>query len=143
VAVAMAPIELGACALSDALIDMRLTLRRAERAGVMPFEMRRALEGLARSFHFIERTYANLFKRARVALPVRWSYLIGSLEEFVSRHAVDQKAADAIGLLRRLEALREPRKLGEASRPFSFQLTEAWAADLDTIDLNINHVIRN
>jgi hypothetical protein len=142
VAVAMAPVELGACALSDALINMRLTLRRAERVGLIPLEMQRALEDLARSFHFIERTYANLFKRAKTVLP-RWSYLIGSLEEFVGKHAVDQKERDTIGLLQILAALQGSLKIREVYRSFSFQLTEAWASDLEIAGFDINHITRN
>src|SRR5687767_4282045 len=57
VAVAMTPPELGAQPLSEALINMRLTLRRGERAGLMPSEMRHMLEDLARSTLFIHRTY--------------------------------------------------------------------------------------
>ena len=59
VAVAMTPPELGAAALSDALINMRLTLRGAERRGGIPREVRVALENAARSLHFMERTYAD------------------------------------------------------------------------------------
>ena len=57
VAVAMAPPELGSFALSDALIDIRLTLRRAERQRIIGRKCRLFLEQGARLLHFTERTY--------------------------------------------------------------------------------------
>src|SRR3712207_4912860 len=43
VAVAMAPSELGAGALGDALIDMRITFNRAARGGIIPPDLREHL----------------------------------------------------------------------------------------------------
>lgn len=135
VAVAMTPPELGAQALSEALINMRITLRCGERGGVIPGEMRRALEDLARSIHFVHRTYERLFDRARSALPKEWSPLIERLERWVAEHATDQKQADAIGLLRCLAA-GSVERVGQAGpQPPPFRMTEAWAADLDAAGL--------
>ena len=57
VAVAMAPPELGSAALGEALINMRLTLRLAERRGVVGRTVRQALERAARGQHFLDRSY--------------------------------------------------------------------------------------
>jgi hypothetical protein len=130
VAVAMAPAELGARPLSEALINMRITLRRAERTGKIPPPIRYALEDLARAMHFIERGYSALFEIARRTLPKNFRDRLGSLEEWVAGNAVDQKRDDAIALLRRL-AGAPPQLLGGVTKQFSFRLTDAWLADLD------------
>ncbi|TIQ82674.1 MAG: hypothetical protein E5X64_35880, partial [Mesorhizobium sp.] len=57
VAVAMCPSELGAAALSEALINIRLTLKQALRAGIINALERRSLEVLARDTHFVDRSY--------------------------------------------------------------------------------------
>ena len=69
VAVAMAPPELGSAALGEALINMRVTLRLAERRGIVSRALRTALEGLARARYFLDRTYAAMLADARAALP--------------------------------------------------------------------------
>jgi hypothetical protein len=127
VAVATMPAELGAGALSDALINIRLTLKRAERRAVIPRDVRIALEDLARSLHFVDRTYERLFDLARVRFTAEWRDWIEAAESFVADHEIDQKKADAEALLRYLAA-NPPSK---HTAPFVFRMTEAWAIDLD------------
>jgi hypothetical protein len=137
VAVGMMPPELGAQALGDALIDMRLTLRHAERAGVIPSQMRHALVEGARSLHFTERSYPVLFARADGFLPERWRPLVEPLSRWIDGHAVHQKRADALGLLRRLsDGMQASRSALPLSSPF--RMTEAWAADLAAAGLSLN-----
>ena len=129
VAVAMAPAELGSAALGEALINMRLTLRHAERRGVVGRPAREALERLARSQHFLDRSYGAMIAAARSAMAEPATLAeIDALEGWLPGNAVDAKRADAIGLLRHLsgrgrEGLPRPRS--------RFELTEAWAADLE------------
>jgi hypothetical protein len=130
VAVAMMPAELGARALSDALVDIRLTLRRAERVGVVGGRTRRALEDMARSLHFLDRTYPLLFDRALTVLPSSERAVIRPLRDWVERHAVHQKQDDAIALLRHLAVSESPSRRPLAPAP-PFRMTESWAADLD------------
>jgi hypothetical protein len=138
VAVAITPAELGARPLSDALINMRLTLRRGERVGVIPGEMRRALEGLAQSMHFVDRTYADLFRRARSKFDPKWATSIDPIENWVRGNAVDQKKADALSLLKYLATveLEGARPTAFRSQPTSFRLTEAWVEDLEAAGLD-------
>jgi hypothetical protein len=135
VAVAMTPAELGAQPLGEALINIRLTLRRAERADVLPRDMRRALEDLAASTYFLERTYARLFDQAQSLLPRHWLALLDNLKAWVGDNATDQKQADALGLLRCLAAGADPTRVSGGTPPVAFVMTEAWAADLDAAGL--------
>jgi hypothetical protein len=140
VAVAMMPAELGAHPLSEALVDIRLTLRRAERTGIVQCRTRRALEDMARSLHFLDRTYAALFDRARKDLPVGERPMIQALQDWVERHAVRQKREDAIGLLRHVAASgTQPCRPAAAAEPF--RMTEAWAADLDAAGLYSGRIL--
>jgi hypothetical protein len=132
VAVAMAPNEFGAQPLGEALINMRLTFRRAERWGLIERDERLFLEKLARSMHFLNRTYPALFQHAHAAFSGEQGRRIDELEKWVAANAIDQKRADAIALLRHLaqnrtEIAKAPVLAGRIS---DFRLTEAWRDDL-------------
>ncbi len=133
VAVAMCPPELGAAPLSEALINIRLTLRRALRAGIVTVEERRALECLARDMHFVDRSYTRLLADARSA-PLRQSgSALDRLADWFPSGALDRKREDALGLLTRLA--RYPELIVRRADIPRFQLTEAWAYDLDAAGL--------
>jgi hypothetical protein len=133
VAVAMTPSELGAEPLSEALINIRLTLRRAERHGVFSGGQRHALEEIARTTHFVDRSYRGLVEGGRVQGRGSWDGAMDRFERWLARHAIDRKREDAIGLLARLA--REPRLLQPPAIRPPFRLTEAWAYDLDAAGL--------
>jgi hypothetical protein len=137
VAVGMTPSELGAQPLSEALINMRLNLRRAERSGLLPNPMRLTLEDVARSTYFPLRTYKGLFDRARSELPKHWADLIDPLQHWIFHRGIDQKRADAIGLLRWLANLDSPAAQDTKPRQ-PFRMTEAWAFDLYAAGLDFD-----
>jgi len=103
--------------------------------GIIPHEMRRMLEDLARTTHFVQRTYKRLFAQARSSLPNEWSRFIDPLQSWVAEHTVDQKQADAIGLLRWLAASPGAPDGCASREPEPFRMTEAWAADLEASGL--------
>ena len=129
VAVAMAPPELGSAPLGEALVNMRLTLRLAERRGILDAALRATLERLARRRHFLERSYPALLADARETAPGPGTpAAIDAFERWLPGNALDRKRADAIALLRHLA------RTGPVAPPaprFPFELTEAWAADLE------------
>ena len=132
VAVAMTPPEVGAEALGEALINIRLTLRRAAREGILPKDLRRGLEALARAMPFRERSYDALLAGAYASLPSPLHAHISDLERWLPDHAVDQKRADAVGLLRALAT----QDIATPNRPAApFRMTEAFAADLAAFGL--------
>jgi len=138
VAVAMAPPELGGFPVGEALINMRLTLRRAERCHIVPRALRLALEAIARRTHFLERSYPNLFVQAKAALRPEWQVLLGPLQDWIADHSVDQKRSDAIGLLKSLaNSAQEKRKRCPRQSTHPFVMTAAWANDLDSSDLGL------
>jgi hypothetical protein len=112
---------------------MRLTLRRAERRGVVGWTVREVLERAARGQHFLDRSYGAMLAAGRDAVRGRAPLSeIGALEAWLPGNAIDRKREDAIELLRHLARRgREglPRAWGR------FELTEAWAADLEAAGL--------
>jgi hypothetical protein len=133
VAVAMSPPELGAVPLSEALINMRLTLHRAARAGILAAEERRALEALARNTHFVDRSYSRLVADAHATLDARSADALDRLSGWLPTGAIDRKREDAVGLLARLSS--KPGLLRQRPLAPPFRLTEAWAYDLDAAGL--------
>lgn len=138
VAVAMMPSELGAHALSEALIDIRLTLKCAERCGIIAPALRKSLESIARDLHFIDRTYTTLWTSAKSLLPGDEAALIASLALWVESHAIRQKREDALSLLHSIAAQGPGVPSGKAPH---FRMTEAWAADLEAAGLFSENIL--
>lgn len=141
VAVAMGPPELGAPALSEALINVRLTLRRAERAAVISRSLRVALESVAASLYFAERTYPRVFEEAALRALAAPDTL-EKVQAWVAANAVDQKRTDALALLSRIGAglITFPRARTPNPLPKPLPLTEAWAIDLEASGLNFSSI---
>ena len=97
VAVAHASAEWEFRSLSDAMVNIRATLRRAVGEGVITPDQQDALIGLAKGRFYPERSYATLLtdaERAGIAADT-----VAALHAFVRSSAVDQKREDAIELL--------------------------------------------
>lgn len=131
VAVAMAPVELGSHALSDALVDMRLTLKRAERERVIGRELRMLLEQSARSLHFMERSYATIL--SIVGRDPRFERELQDFRLWLATGIVKRKKTDAIKLLTALSSSLDTTNV--LHRAGTFELTEAFAHDLMYSDL--------
>ncbi|MBY3397300.1 hypothetical protein GFL91_14270 [Rhizobium leguminosarum bv. viciae] len=127
VTVPMAPVELGSRALGDALIDIRLSLKKAARVGVIETRLRDRLESLARSLHFSERSFAKLFAAAENNLSAVDQITV--LKAWLKAGAINQKRTDAINLLsyladHKINGLNDPLS-------FEFELTESFANDME------------
>jgi hypothetical protein len=120
VAVLHGPAELGWPALTDALVDLRMTFRRAERAGRIDAALRSRLDATAAGLNFRERSLDAVV--ARVGDRSR-----DRLARILRDCWVPQKKLDALQALRLLDA-------GGAWRPTArrrFVVTNAFLRDLD------------
>lgn len=93
--------------LSDAMVNIRLTLRRAREAGVIDAPLHDRLVALGKEMFFADRTFRGLCHAARASgLDAR---AIGGLESYLAAGGiVDAKRADAIALLTTLRDLPDP-----------------------------------
>lgn len=131
VAVPMAPPEVGSYALGDALIDVRLTLKRAQREGVIGGAVRTHLEQRARSLHYLERTYPNILSSIRGDR--KSEGLVDKFNTWLTNGIVQQKRSDAIGLLEYLSS--SDQSLRDVNKEREFEMTDAFAFDLEYADL--------
>jgi hypothetical protein len=104
--------ETGA-ALSEPLINIRCTLKKAEEEGVIGHESASAILAIAISLYFPDRVWDRIFEEARSRLPAGE---IRKLAAFVSTHAVDQKREDALAALERTRELAA--ELGLLPEPY-------------------------
>jgi hypothetical protein len=123
VAVAHASAEDGYRPTSEALVNVRATLRAAEQAGAITVDARGAFERVAKGLFYPDRCYPILLSCAAkegVAPAV-----IEALQIFLREGRVNQKRLDALALLR---ALRE-RFAGPVAPKrvdWHFEATDAW-----------------
>jgi len=122
VAVAHAMAEEGYRPLSEAMVNIRATLRAAEEAGVIPGASRVRLEDIAKQLFYADRCYPVLLQRA--AQEASLVEYLDALRSFLQYGRVDQKRLDALALL---ETMSKPCF---ASAPmkvrYAFERTDAW-----------------
>ena len=121
VAVVHAPAELGAGALSDAMVDLRDTLAAAAAAGVIDGDARLRLTGAMKALHFPDRSFLRLAEMAAQLLPAGRAQ---AFSDFLADGIVPRKRLDARALLDAIAAfLAGP----SAERPdFVFQQAQVW-----------------
>ena len=128
VAVAHGDASTGYRGTSEAMVNIRATLRSAERAAVLNGHARQRLEATAKGLFYPDRTYPNLIARG-IEDGIE-NCERDALRAFLATNRVDQKRADALALL---VAVRHCCEAGEAPGPvpFSFAHTEAWDQVVD------------
>jgi hypothetical protein len=129
VAIAHGPAETGFIAVSEAMVNIRYTLRKAERAGVISRHFRQELEGIGKELFYTDRNYSLLLHQASGSARTRAE--LARLRGWLPKGRVNQKRDDAIAMLRLIR-----RRLSKAFKPkkvsYSFQHTSMW-----------EHVLRN
>jgi hypothetical protein len=127
VAIAHATAEDGFRPLSEAMVNIRATLRAAARHGAIGEATRAALEGIAKAAFYPDRSYALLLSEGhRAGLPPGE---LSRLRAWLPRGRVDQKRLDALALLHAVKELcrrdAPPKEVG-----YVFEHTDAWEAAL-------------
>jgi hypothetical protein len=123
VAVAHGPAEAGFCAASEAMVNIRQTLRKAELRGVISSKSRAALEKTAKDLFYPDRSYPLLLQRAsECGVP---KAQLDRLQQWVPQNRVNQKREDAVAMLR-LMRQRLTEDLKPKSVSFCFENTAMW-----------------
>jgi hypothetical protein len=123
VAVIHGPAETGYLALSEAMVNIRATLARAESEGVIATTTRDTLARLAKEQFYHERSYDRLLGlAAEASLPAGE---LAGLAAWLPAGRVDQKRLDACAMLSAIEAL-----LTSDAAPlrvdYQLEWTEVW-----------------
>jgi hypothetical protein len=122
VAVVHGPAELGHIQVSEAMVNIRATLARAETEGVLSKSSRGALEAFGKSMFFPQRNWQALLEGA-ATLGVAESERT-ALSAWLTNGRVDQKRADALEML---AAMREALLGSNETHPkFNFEWTYFW-----------------
>jgi hypothetical protein len=123
VAVAHGPAELEYLSGSEAMVNIRQTLRKAERFRIISEKVRVALEKVGKQLFYPDRTYPLLLHHALEAgLP---QTELARLQEWLPGNQVNQKRIDALAMLRlirqRLRRGLKPKKVS-----YCFEHTMMW-----------------
>jgi hypothetical protein len=131
VAVAHGDAASGYRRMSDAMVNIRWTLRAAERDGVIGTNARVRLEGLAKAMPYDQRDLRLVLGScARDVLPAP---KVAALQAWLQEGTVDQKHIDAVALLRHVAVL-ESKGWKRKSVTFRFAETDGWAALLAEVE---------
>ncbi|MCF3640593.1 antibiotic resistance protein [Rhizobium sp. TRM95111] len=114
------PAELGHLALTEALVNVRATLRKLADLGIVSVEERATLLSAAEALNFRDRTYATILAAAKQIDDDRR----GALLRAVRQNLVDLKRKDALDLIRTV-ACRADRR-GTPPDDWTFAATGMW-----------------
>jgi hypothetical protein len=122
VAVVHGPAELGHVQASEAMVNIRATLARAEAVGILSKSSRSALETFGKSMFFPYRSWEALLEGA-AELGIAESQL-AALRAWLTEGRVDQKRADALEML---AAMRDAAYESNETQPkYNFEWTQLW-----------------
>ena len=124
VAVVHGPAETGFIPVSEPMVNIRASLIRAERDGILTGTARHRIEEFAKSLFFPQRSWATILGNA-VARGVTAAE-VARLGEWLPAGRVDQKREDALEMLAEMKAAAaEP---GRHAAGFTFEWTSHWDA---------------
>lgn len=123
VAIAHGPLEVGFAPASEAMVDIRQTLRKAERVGIISTDLGTALEKIGKKLFYPDRSYPVLLRCASECGMPRPE--LERLEQWLPEGRMSQKREDALAMLRLMR-----RRLAEGLEPktvsYSFEQTSMW-----------------
>jgi hypothetical protein len=123
VAIVHGPPEVGFLPVSEAMVNIRQTLRKAELVGVISSKLRTALEKMGKELFYPDRSYSVLLRRATECGLAEVE--VARLRQWLPKGQVNQKREDAIAMLqlmrRRLAQGLDPKTIS-----YSFEHTSMW-----------------
>jgi hypothetical protein len=123
VAVAHGPPETGFLAASEAMINIRQTLRKAELVGTISKELGTVLENIGKDLFYPDRKYSVLLRCASEYR--RWEAELARFQQWLPTGQINQKREDALGMLRVMRG-RLAQGLQPKTVSYSFEHTSMW-----------------
>ena len=128
VAVVHGPPETGYVAVSEAMVNIRLSLAAAEQTGVIRAATRDAVAAIAKSLFYPQRRYQQVL--ARAAQQGLAAGELDALRAWLPAGGVNQKRLDALAMLAAMHDLGpEPMQV-----KYRFEHTTMWEAFLETVE---------
>ena len=127
VAVLHGPKEVNFSPLTRSLVDLRITIRAAQRRDLIPLGLARTLDRAARALNFRDRTLSRVVGEA---MPNATSDELNACREILTTAFIQQKKRDAISAL---QLLRE--NIPEPSALHKFIFTSSFSLELEDSDL--------
>lgn len=125
VAVAHASVEDNFRPLSEAMVNIRVTLAHAQAAGVVGESSQRLLEQAAKRLFYPDRNYPALLAEAvRAGVPTKE---VEALRAWLPQGRINQKRADALAMLRRMREDLATSPRAKQVR-YTFEHTDSWEA---------------
>lgn len=132
VAVTHAPAEMGYRALSEAMINIRVTLAQAHQQQIVDLQTRDVLISIAKNLFYPQRRYSHILdlalKQGMAESETR------RISLWIDDNRVDQKQADAIGLLNHIDHHSQAKGDHDKNGHTFFAHTSQWQAAIDEID---------
>jgi hypothetical protein len=123
VAIAHGPAETGFVAASEAMVNIRYTLRKAERVGVISRHFRQELETIGKELFYPDRNYSLLLHHASDGARTKGE--VARLRAWLPKGRVNQKRDDAIAMLRLIRR-RSLKGFNRKKVSYSFEHTSIW-----------------
>ena len=126
--------EDGYISYSEAMVNIRSTLRFARDKGIIDEVQRKALQDYAKQLHYSERNYANVLagKKDNGEPLINDVKTQVKLKHFIDEHAINQKRNDALALLDRMAECQQHGYTSKQTN-FVFQYTDNWQQMLDKL----------
>ena len=132
VAVTHSPAELGYKALSEAMVNIRFTLARAQQLKLIDLQTRNTLIKIAKSLFYPKRNYETILYLARQQGMAE--SLAETLSQWINDNAVDQKKTDALSLLTHIKDHQKTQVGNNKTTQPEFIHTSQWQSAVNEID---------
>jgi hypothetical protein len=123
VAVAHGSAETGFVSASEAMVNIRQTLRTAERVGIISTELRVTLEKIGKELFYPDRNYSTMLRHASENESSEAE--LTKLRQWLPNHRVNQKREDALLMLRVIRDRLE-QGLRRKTVSYYFEQTAMW-----------------
>ena len=123
VAIVHGPPEIGFLAGSEAMVNIRQTLRKAELVGIISKKLGTVLEKIGKDLFYPDRNYSMLLRGASEYR--LWEAELARFQQWLPTGQINQKREDALTMLRVMH-----RRLAQGLQPktvsYSFEHTSMW-----------------
>ena len=140
VAVTHGPAELGYQALSQAMVNIRFILAKAQQQQIIDIDTRNSLIGIAKQLFYPQRSFQLILDLAQQHGMTESQ--AKHLAQWIKDNKSDQKKADAIILLKMINEQLQTETANNKNQQLSFVHTSQWQSAINEIDQShrIEHI---